>query len=139
MAEKRKPPGITGNIHPAVIEASCLDCDRPEERARIEERYNASIHPLPVLFAEVFDQWNRTPEEERERQISLEESDHIAGAFTLLGAITCGGILAFRERFARVCAIAATVGDREFFRSFDDVFLASPWASFLFPCEPQRF
>jgi hypothetical protein len=33
-----------------------------------------------------------------------------------------GGILPFRERFARACATAATVGDREFFRSFDEVF-----------------
>jgi hypothetical protein len=122
MAAKKKPPGITGSIHPAVIEAAGLNCDRPEERAWIAERYNASFHPLPVHFAEVFDLWNRTPEEERERQIRLEESDAIAAGFTLLGAKMGGGILPFSERFARACATAATVGDREFFRSFDEVF-----------------
>jgi hypothetical protein len=133
MAAKKKTPGITGSVHPAVIEAAGLDCDRPEQHAWIAMRYNEKFHPLPVYFAEIFDQWNRAPENERERQIRLEESGSIEGRFTLLGASMGDGILRCRERFAKACAIAVTVGDREFFRSFDEVYFGLAGGRFPIP------
>lgn len=122
MGAKRKPHGVSGRIHPAVIEAAGLDCDTPEERAWIDARYNAPLHPLPVYFAQCFDDWSRLSEEERERQIEIEERDPIGGMFTMAGAMMGDGILRCRERFAKACAAAVSVGDREFFSVFHDVY-----------------
>jgi hypothetical protein len=43
------------------------------------------------------------------------------------------GILKFRERFAKACAAAVTVGDREFFRSFDEVYYGLAGGKFPIP------
>ena len=122
MGNKQKLNPLKGEIHPAVIEAAGLNCVGPEALARIAGIYRGrNYHPLPTYFAEMFHQWTSATEEERKAQIEIEESDPIGGKFTPLGTELGDGILGFRETFTRACSMAVTVGDREFFRVFDEV------------------